>query len=216
MIKTKLHWVFAIITYLLAVISYIVALFIIKVSLMDTIFLFLVPLLAFVFPIYVTKTKKDFPLFITAMVCVEILICICGGSLFNLYDVFAPYDLILHCYFGFSCSMIIYYILGKNSNKIKNKPIFFILIFLATMGVGAIWELWEYLCDLITNGDALRVEESIYKGLSPVADTMEDLAITMVGIILFYIVVFIDSRLNNRLLHNFYEDDLEISYNEKK
>ena len=83
---------------------------------------------------------------------------------------------------------------------------------LATLGVGALWEIWEYACDTIGGGDSQRVQEALALGISPVADTMEDLMITFVGVIFFYLFLYLDKILHHQVLKSF---DKEKIHNEQ-
>lgn len=46
------------------------------------------------------------------------------------------------------------------------------------------------------------MQESIGFGKSPVADTMEDLMITLVGIAVFFIIYIIDKKRNSKLMNS--------------
>lgn len=70
------------------------------------------------------------------------------------------------------------------------------------MGFGALWEIFEYLGDTWFDLDSQRVQESIGLGKSPVADTMEDLMITLVGIAVFFIIYIIDKKRNSKLMNS--------------
>lgn len=70
------------------------------------------------------------------------------------------------------------------------------------MGFGALWEIFEYLGDTWFDLDSQRVQESIALGKSPVADTMEDLMITLVGIAVFFIIYIIDKKRNSKLMNS--------------
>lgn len=199
--KKNLQLLFPAITYLLGIITFIISLFVYdKIDVVDTITCFLVPCLPFVFPLAQRFWKKEPPLILNILICIEIILSIYGGAVFNFYQVLSCYDLILHCYFGLICSMVLYYILLQFHAGILNKGILLFMILLSTLGVGALWEIWEYACDSIGGGDAQRVQEALAMGISPVADTMEDLMITAVGVFLFYILIYVDKALNHRLL----------------
>lgn len=70
------------------------------------------------------------------------------------------------------------------------------------MGFGALWEIFEYLGDTWFDLDSQRVQESIGLGKSPVADIMEDLMITLVGIAVFFIIYIIDKKRNSKLMNS--------------
>lgn len=207
--KKKLQWLFPIITYIIAVILVIIAFNVKDKIVIDNILAALiVPVFSFLFPIVSKLIKRDIPLWLNALVCIEMLLCVVGGNIYNVYKDIALYDIFLHIYFGFSCSVIFYYFIlhFQNGNNI-NKFVLYTLLFLAVLGMGAIWEFWEYACDLTTGGDGQMVNESILLGKSPVSDTIEDMFVTIFGVLLFYLLLIIDKKLNNKLLADFMRCD---------
>ncbi len=149
-------------------------------------------LLPIIVPVLGLITKKELPWVLGAALAVFVVLACNLGSCLKFYDKIPCWDLIMHAIFGFLCSLTIFILLIR-WNGCKLNPIgFFVIIFVFTMGIAAIWEVMEYVTDLITKGDAQRVEESIASGKSPVADTMEDIIIAIAGIAVFYITVLID------------------------
>lgn len=205
--RKLLSWLFPIITYIIGIITLVVSLFFIDVTAVDIIVIILVPILPFLLPIFTKITKKEVPLFINILVCIEIILCIYGGNILNLYQYISIYDLILHCYFGFVCSTILYYIIMQVEGTKVNKVLLYFLIMLATLGVGGLWEIWEYACDTIGGGDLQRVQESLALGLSPIKDTMEDLIITFVGVCFFYLTLYLDKFSDKKLFKDFYKKE---------
>ncbi|MGM9970585.1 MAG: hypothetical protein ACI35S_09350 [Anaeroplasma sp.] len=180
----KMHLFIPIINYIIGIVLLFIGYQIMSeiklYCLLSTIF---VPLIPFFFPIYNYIKKKELPLYLNIMICIHIALSIYGGGIFNLYNKIFFYDLLLHAYFGFICSYIIYYFLVINKIMIEKNIL--IIILLSTLGVGTIWEFWEYFCDCVFDGDAQRVKEALSLGVSPIADTMEDLLITVVGYLAF-------------------------------
>jgi hypothetical protein len=56
-----------------------------------------------------------------------------------------------------------------------------LFLFLAVMGVGALWELSEFAADALFGGDALRVQAALAAGNHPLQDTVTDLLVTVPG-----------------------------------
>lgn len=156
-------------------------------------------LLPSIFPIYGLISKNPLPL-ILSVISTIFVICASGlGSAIGLYDKVYCWDLIMHGIFGFMCSLIIFILMIRWKGS-KLSPIgLIIIIFLCTMGVAAIWEVIEYLADRMMGGDSQKVLESIALGKSPVADTMEDIMIAMVGCAVFFVTLLIDKFCNYRL-----------------
>ncbi|MDE7076548.1 MAG: hypothetical protein K2O62_04430 [Clostridia bacterium] len=151
------------------------------------------------FPICGVISKKPLPLILSVISAVFVF-CACNlGSAMGLYNKVQCWDLIMHGAFGFVCSLTVFVFLVR-WNGTKLNPVGFILIIFAfTLGVAAIWEVWEYISDRITGGDAQRVLESIALGKSPVADTMEDIMIAIAGSAAFFVTLIIDKFCNHKL-----------------
>ena len=131
--KKKLQWIIPTITYIIAVILVIIAFKVKEKIVIDNILAALiVPIFSFLFPIISKIIKRDIPLWMNVLVCLEMLLCVVGGNIYNIYKDLAWYDIFLHIYFGFSCTAIFYYFIlhFQNDNKI-NKFILYTLLFLA-------------------------------------------------------------------------------------
>lgn len=201
--KNKVQLIFPMITYVLAFIVYFIAkTYRESIPLTDMLCLFLLPLLGFFFPIYEKVSKKQIPILLNILFCSEIIFCIYGGGALDLYTHIPIYDLILHGYFGLVGSIFIYYFLCISQDKINFTLYCFIP--LIVLGVGVVWEIWEYSFDTIFSADTQRVQEALELGVSPVKDTMEDLIITILGVCLFYGFLSLDKYLNHTIFHSFY------------
>lgn len=206
--KRCLQWVLPSLIYILGILSLIIGFQVMEdIGVSDIICVFAVPLIPFLFPLYERFQKKEIPLMLNAILCVHIVLSIFGGGIYNLYHWISVYDLILHGYFGFMCSLFLYYVLLQYNGRKVKAPVLLFLILLSTLGVGGLWEIWEYACDTIGGGDSQRVQEAILLGISPVADTMEDLMITVIGVIVFYGLLYIDRIANHRLLGPFEKEE---------
>lgn len=142
-----------------------------------------------VFPIIGRITKKDVPIYVGALVAVHIFLANDLGSALLFYDLIPAWDLIMHGFFGFVFAVIVSVFL-KRWGELK-KFGYNLLIFLSTAGAAALWEVWEYICDTLLDGDAQRVKEALANGTNPIADTMEDIMITLAGAAAFYIAAVI-------------------------
>lgn len=152
------------------------------------------------------------PTIISYLLMIHLVLALILGSAFNFYDLIPAWDMILHGYFGFLCSVLVFCVLlNYNGEQLKGFFIF-VLIFFVTMGVAGLWEIYEFTMDSLLGGDAQRVEESILAGHSPVYDTMMDMIIAVVGIILFYLCMLLDKCRSYRLTRYLYK---EIQMNKK-
>ncbi|MCI7239532.1 MAG: hypothetical protein MR512_07915 [Anaerococcus sp.] len=93
----------------------------------------------------------------------------------------------MHGFFGFICSISLYIIFLRELGGVKNW-VKYLLTFLATMGCGALWEVFEFSVDNILGNDTQRVAESIALGKTPVYDTMIDMIITIGGFVGFMVL----------------------------
>lgn len=156
-------------------------------------------LLPFLFPIYGLISKKRLPVILGVLSGIFVFMSCNLGSALGFYDKISYWDLILHGLFGFLCSLTVFvFLLRWNGDKLN--PIgFMIIVFMFTMGVAALWEVWEYMADVVIGGDSQGVWESFADGKSPVADTMEDMMIAMAGSAVFYITLLIDKFTHHKI-----------------
>ena len=156
----------------------------------------LVPL---ILPVWGKITKKDFPPALGFLIAFHVFLSIDLGNAMNFYDLIPVWDLLLHGFFGFvGCVTAAVFLIRWNGDKMTSWGFMLTAAFF-TLGFGAVWEIFEYCCDIIMNTDIQRVQESIAAGKSPLADTMEDLIITLAGIAVFFITAVADKFLNKRL-----------------
>lgn len=153
----------------------------------------------FLFPVYNMLTKKPLPMILSIITAVFVFLTCNLVIACNFYNKIICWDLLMHGTFGFVCCLILFVMLIRWNGSKLNPVGFMIIIFVFTMGVAALWEVWEYLADSITGGDAQRVMESIAQGKSPVADTMEDIIVSMAGCAIFYITLIIDKFVNHKI-----------------
>lgn len=200
MMKYKyIDWIPGILSELLAAIFYLIYSLSGGTNIIMCFQMFGAALIPFLFPIYTIISKKRFPILLPCICVVFIFLASDLGSAMGFYDKIHCWDLIMHGIFGFICSLVVFILLLRWNGKKLNPIGFLVIIFVFTMGVAALWEVFEYLADSITGGDAQRILESISLGKSPVADTMEDIMIAMVGCTLFYITLIIDKFLNYKI-----------------
>lgn len=158
--------------------------------------------LLFLIPLYEILFKEKFPLVLTGIITFHIFCCVVLGSVFNFYDLISWWDIYLHGFFGLVISFIAYYFFVICHGKKTNEFLMSTYVVGFGMGFGALWEIFEYLGDIWFDLDSQRVQESIGLGKSPVADTMEDLMITLVGIAVFFIIYIIDKKRNSKLMNS--------------
>lgn len=164
--------------------------------------------LLFLMPLYELIFKKKFPLVLSAIITIHTICSLVCGTMFDFYEKIKWWDLFLHGSFGFYACFVAYYFYILCNAK-SSKPFLYISYITGfSMGLAAMWEILEYSCDRILGTDLQRVGESIMYGKVPVADTMEDLIITLVGVLVFFLVNIIDKKLGSKFM-NFYVKEIE-------
>ncbi|MDE6407422.1 MAG: hypothetical protein K2K48_07715 [Anaeroplasmataceae bacterium] len=167
--------------------------------------IFVVPLLLFIIQGLNWTNKIRIPIVFQYLLCIHLVLALILGSGFDFYDKFSWWDLLLHGYFGFLFSFLVFIILFNYDGE-KMKPILFlVIIFFITMGAAGLWEIYEFTMDRLLNGDAQRIQESIAQGHTPVYDTMMDLIIAISGILGFYAILFVDKCHNYRISKYIYK-----------
>ena len=151
-------------------------------------------------PIISTITKKEFPPIVNILITVHVLLASHLGSALDFYARFKCWDLVMHGYFGFVGATALYVLLLKWNGEMLKRFGFLVLIFLGTMGCAAIWEMFEFTADTLLGCDAQRVQEAFLLGISPVKDTMTDIIVAVLGIVVFYAGLFADRLSSGRFV----------------
>ncbi len=149
----------------------------------------MVPLL---FPLYTLLFGRTLPPFVCIMICVHMFVSANLGTAFKLYDVFLWWDLFAHGLFGFN-ACIAAFVIARDFGEIRSMWGGLLLAMFVAMGLAAMWEMMKYICDRITGGDTQRVAESVVAGKSPLADTIEDITITLAGWLVFAVLFLTDN-----------------------
>lgn len=158
---------------------------------------FATALIPIVFPLVFVTTGKNTPWFIIAAICAHVICAADLGTALRFYDMWGWWDLFCHGFFGFNAALVVFTILA-DCKGVKLSPVWMILLaFSAALALGALWEIVEYITDRLFDSDSQRVWESLAEGKSPVADTMEDLMITVAGVAVFALFYFIDRPFEN-------------------
>lgn len=151
------------------------------------------------FPLLDRGMKQPLPAALYWLISVHIVLSCNLGSALGFYRRFPQWDLWMHGYFGFLAGVTLCILLLRWNGAALHPAGFYSLILLGTMGGAALWEVFEYSCDLLLGGDAQRVQEAIALGLSPIRDTMTDIIIAMAGLGVFFLCLLADKRLGCKL-----------------
>ena len=149
--------------------------------------------------------KIRFPTIFNLLIVGLVVMAIYLGNGFSFYSIIPFYDKFLHTYFGYICSLIILCTLIYYNGDKLSTPLLLFVVFFFTMGMGGIWEIFEYLCDIATGGDSLGINKSIDNGFHPCTDIMVDLLVTGLGILLFYFTLLFDKFNGFTLCHKLQE-----------
>lgn len=143
--------------------------------------------------------KFKLPPLLYLIYTVQIFLTMYLGSVYHFYSIFAWWDLFVHGLFGFEACIIAFYLLLHTNKGTFTLAGFLLFTCAFAMGFAALWEITEYLADFLTGSDSQNV---INKPItdSPVADTMEDLMITLIGVFIFDLSFFIDRHFKYPIL----------------
>ncbi|MCD8308076.1 MAG: hypothetical protein LUD51_07630 [Clostridia bacterium] len=131
----------------------------------------------------------------------------------NIYGVFYRYDKVLHSFVGLICAGIVFILLLRWKGNRMNPVGVICTIMLVTIGIGAIWEIFEYSTDF-TGADPQRWYDVIYNSVdasyaariagdagayiiqgNALTDTMDDIGVTVIGAGFFCIAYIINLRI---------------------
>lgn len=132
------------------------------------------------------------------------------GVVLELYRKVAGWDMIIHFVMGAVLAVLSIYILNYTIYK-KDKSrhnLFFTFLFMIifAMGIGAIWEIIEFIGDGLFNMGYQRYityEGIVLYGRGALMDTMLDLCMDFLGAISGVLFVYIILQLNGRFLKTF-------------
>lgn len=144
---------------------------------------------------------------------------VCGldfASLLDFYNYVPYYDKFLHTAFGIAGSFgtMIVLLYGKGE---KMRPwCFFLVIALCVLGLAAFWEIFEYTVHAATGADMqhwtpdfaevgnMTVNE-FFADYNPLWDTIWDIIVALIGVLLFYLIIFLDKVFGYKMCRGIYK-----------
>lgn len=122
------------------------------------------------------------------------------GSLLSLFKITTWYDTFVHFIWGIVSSLFAIYILDKLKMWDSKKVLFnIIFIFLFSLATSTLWELFEFICDIILKSDMQRRQTGVY-------DTMKDIIASFMGNVIFIICFWCEYEFSHKLLiHKYIE-----------
>lgn len=165
----------------------------------------IVPLIALIIPLINRLFKMRIPFIFNVVITLHAVLALDFAAALGFYDKWPWFDKFLHANFGFLGGMGLF-IFALYFGGRKLKPFgFFLLIFLAVMGLAALWEVWEFTVDCISvtsDCQAWKVEpgsleaamtvEEYFRTHNPLSDTLWDIIVTIFGCFVFFAAVFAD------------------------
>ncbi len=129
---------------------------------------------------------------------VFLILSIILGSTWDLYNIIPFYDSVLHTLSGVLIAFIVY-TLFKNSKSTNNLSLvwLFVLIFSTCLAGGALWEVFEFVSDIITNGNMQKCLNLV--GRDAILNTMIDLICDTVGSLVATIIIVLLERKNRKV-----------------
>lgn len=128
---------------------------------------------------------RSVPLQLELIFCIMIIVSLVVGETLNFYQLIPYYDKFVHFslpfFVGFIAFLLAYTMHETGNLKITN-GLLIVIIVLITMGIGATWEIIEYITDHFIN-PYVHIFEQLQGSPteSPLVDTMNDLICDMLG-----------------------------------
>ncbi|MDE6411506.1 MAG: DUF2238 domain-containing protein [Clostridia bacterium] len=176
----------------------------------------MVPVCALVVPVVNLIFKIRIPFAFNIAVAA---FAVCGldfASVLDFYKYVPYYDKFLHTAFGIvgSFGAMIVLLYGKGE---RMKPwCFFLVIMLCVLGLAAFWEIFEYVIHAITGADMQhwtpdlgsvgnQTVNEFFESYNPLWDTIWDMIVAAIGVLLFYGIIFIDKLCKYRMCKGIYK-----------
>lgn len=192
--KTILEYLPAIITAFLAVITLILYVTVIETHKASAYFaVSVIPLVPFAIIFANRKWKLGLPLYLVISICLHFVLAVDLGTAMGFYTRFDWWDLFVHGFFGFLGCAILYYLYLRLEKKEPN-VVNLVMIVLLTVAFAALWEIYEFIADLLLHTDMQGVEEALERNISPLTDTMTDIMIAIAGAVIFYVFLFVRKK----------------------
>ncbi len=136
------------------------------------------------------KLGLGVPAPVFSLICLHFIWSVHVGTAMGMYKILPWWDLLVHGFFGTLGCAVIYYMFIKFEGK-KPRPVNYLIIILAVIGLAGLWEIFEFVCDLILHNDVQNVQSAIARGANPLTDTMTDIIIAIAGALIFYAILIV-------------------------
>ncbi len=156
----------------------------------DYVVICLVPLVPLALTFINRRWNMGVPRYLIVLVCLHLVLSADAGTAMGLYTLLSWWDLMIHGFFGFLGCAFFYYLYFR-FEKQPPKPLHYIVFVLLTISLAGIWEIYEFVADLLLHSDMQCVEDALASGISPLTDTITDILIAIAGAVLFFAVLFL-------------------------
>lgn len=198
LIRTFLDYLPTIVTALLTIVTLILYVTVIEEHAMSAyVVVSLMPLVPLALTFVNRRWKFGIPRYLIILVCLHLILSADAGTAMGLYDRISWWDLMIHGFFGYLGCAFSYY-LYFYFEKQAPKPLHYIVFVLLTLSLAGLWEIYEFVADLVFHSDMQCVADALAKGISPLTDTITDMMIAIVGAVLFYVALFVKKQLSKR------------------
>lgn len=145
------------------------------------------------------------------------LVSFVGGMVFKLYQIIPSYDTIVHFANGGIIAIVGFaFIRAQFENWREQLLLITIGAILISISIGAIWEIYEYVVDLITNGNMQRHHNifppgtyEAFVGQRALDDTMIDIIVDTLGAILGAFLMYRSVRKTEKMSKAFRLDHIK-------
>ncbi len=190
-LRTFLDYLPAIVTAILTVVTLILYATVIEEhEVSDFVVVSLMPLVPLALIFINRRWKFGIPRYLIILVCLHLILSADAGTAMGFYGRLPWWDLMIHGFFGLLGCAFFYY-LYFHFEKQSPKPLHYIVFVLLTISLAGIWEIYEFIADLVLHSDMQCVEEALAQGISPLTDTITDMMIAVAGALIFYAVLFV-------------------------
>lgn len=199
--KKLIPWIPAIIFAAIGLIMFVINCILHGIAMLTVLQFFSCMAAPFAVPVLGVIVKKQFSPALTVCLGILVVFGIYVERVFDVYANFAAYDKLLHTNFGFIGAAMVYVLLLRwKGDKMTTAGVIVTLI-LVCLGLGGVWELFEYSSALFTHQDPQRWQEAVNASIAagkvvanPMTDTMEDMLVTVIGACAFCILYLVDDR----------------------
>lgn len=126
--------------------------------------------------------KVDLNIFVIVLYQIFLFVSLILGSAWKFYYFFEYFDIIIHCFSGFLIVVLANNIISQSKTISMGIVWKMLITFSIAMMIGAIWEIWEFVCDGLLGYDAQHTLSQC--GRNAIMDTMLDIISDFFGAII--------------------------------